>query len=158
MEVVAFLVLLSLASLTLINLDLGVTVGLTEFLIAFCVSFFASLFVHESIHYVTNSLLGYDPVYIWPNKVIAPNVHVNLRHIIPILFAPQLLSLVYVGILLIGVGPVLTVIATVGFAFNLIGGRSDMVWIALRLTWPKGTRVVVNKELTTYVAFPKESA
>lgn len=29
----------------------------------------ASLFLHESLHYLANMALGYNPVYKWPHKV-----------------------------------------------------------------------------------------
>ncbi len=117
----------------------------------------ASLFIHESLHYLASSALGYDPVYIWPNGVYVPEVSLDLWEISITLLAPQLLSVVYTGLLITGAVNDLAIVIGWGLVINLGGGASDMAWIVRRLTWPAGTKVIVGDDEENYVAFSKDS-
>lgn len=128
-----------------------------ELLVGAGVAILASLYAHESLHYLASSVLGYDPVFLWPNAVYVPEETLNLREISTMLLAPQLLSIIYVYLLLIGLGPSLELVIGWGLVLNLGGAASDVAWIFRRVTWPEGTKVVVGDDQENYVAFPKDS-
>ncbi|QGA84105.1 metalloprotease family protein [Halomicrobium sp. LC1Hm] len=132
------------------------TSNILHLLIAFGFTFTGSLFAHESLHYLTNSILGYEPVYLWPNKVYVPNVPISRQDIVLILLAPQLLSILYIALLLADLTPGLEIMFEVALIYNIAGGYSDLTWILRRLTWPRGTRVIVTKDQDTYVSFPED--
>ena len=117
----------------------------------------ASLYIHESLHYLANSALGYDPVFEWPNAVYVPTVSLNLWEITIVLLAPQLLSVIYTVLLITGAVNDLAIVFGWGLILNLGGAASDVFWIVRRLTWPAGTKVVVGDDKENYVAFPKDS-
>jgi len=121
------------------------------------IAIMASLYIHESLHYLANSVLGYDPVFLWPNAVYVPEISLNLREITIVLLAPQILSIVYAVLLITGAVNDLAIIIGWGLIFNLGGGAADVFWIVRRLTWPAGTKVVVGDDKENYVAFPKDS-
>ncbi|GAB3310943.1 DUF3267 domain-containing protein [Haloplanus salinarum] len=117
----------------------------------------ASLYIHESLHYIANSVLGYDPVYKWPNCVYVPEVPLDLWESIIVLLAPQVLSVVYALLLLTGSVNELAIVLGWGLVLNLGGAASDVSWVVRRLTWPAGTKVVVGDDRKNYVAFPEDS-
>ena len=126
-----------------------------HFLLAVSFGLVSSLFVHESLHYIVADKLGYDPVYLWPNHVYVPDTHIELRHFLYFALAPQLLSIIFVGLLLLNLDPSYRLIIAIGLVSNLPGGCQDIVWALRRLTWPDGTKVVVSgDEKETYVSFP----
>lgn len=115
----------------------------------------ASLFIHESLHYVANSALGYDPVYVWPNMVCVPRKHLEFWESAVALLAPQLLTAVYIALLVTEAVPGFEIILGWGLVMNLGGASADLAWVVRRATWPDGTRVIVGDDHENYVAFPK---
>ncbi|MFC7137994.1 metalloprotease family protein [Halobaculum litoreum] len=115
------------------------------------------IFIHESIHYITASTFGYDPIYEWPTMVYVPQVSLPVRHMVSMLLAPQILSLAYAVLLLSGVNQTLQIIMGLGLLLNLGSSSSDVLWAIRRVTWPTGTKVVVGEDLANYVAFPKDA-
>jgi len=130
------------------NVKLIVSVG---------IAIMASLYIHESLHYLANSALGYDPVYKWPNAVYVPRESLDLWEITIVLLAPQLLSVIYTVLLITGAVNGLEIVIAWGLVLNLGGAASDVFWVVRRLTWPSGTRVVVGDDIENYVAFPEDS-
>jgi len=127
------------------------------YILGFGIGAGVSLFIHVVLHYVTAAAFGYDPAYVWPNRVYVPGESLPVKHIIPVLLAPQLLSIVYLSLLLSGMSLTLEVIIGWGLLLNIQGAWSDVLWSIRRLTWPTGTRVVVEEDQSTYVAFPEET-
>ena len=126
--------------------DLGVGVGL---------GLSATLFLHESLHYLAGQWVGYDPTYDWPNTVYVTGETIGVREISVMLLAPQLLSVVYAGVLWVGAAPGIEVVVGSGFILAVTGGFSDIPWTVRRWTWPTGTRVIVTDSGEEYVAFPE---
>lgn len=129
-----------------------------EFVVSVGIGVTASLFIHESLHYLVGSVLGYDPIYLWPNAVYVPDENLNLLESSVMLLAPQLLSVLYAGLLVHGLNPGLELVVGWGLVLNLGGAASDVSWVLRRITWPTGTRVVVGDDHQNYVAFPKDSS
>ncbi|QZX99802.1 hypothetical protein [Halobaculum rubrum] len=125
------------------------------YVLSFGIGLVSFIFIHESLHYVTASALGYDPVYVWPTMVYVPEESLPVKHILPMLLAPQLLSLASLLLLLSGVNLTLELILGWGLFQNIIGSYSDVLSSIRRLTWPTGTRVIVSEDYSTHVAFPK---
>ncbi|MDR5657696.1 metalloprotease family protein [Halodesulfurarchaeum sp. HSR-GB] len=117
----------------------------------------ATIYVHESLHYLANSAIGYDPVFVWPNAVYVPEVSLDLWEITVVLLAPQFLSVTYTVLLITGAVNDLAIVVGWGLILNLGGAASDVFWIVRRLTWPAETKVVVGDDKKNYVAFPKDS-
>jgi hypothetical protein len=114
-----------------------------------------AVYLHESAHYLTTYYLNYKPEFVWPNRV---NFGVNLLRTKPTvlaLLAPQVLSVLYVILLVVGVPPSLEALLIYALAVNLFAGELDIVWAVRRLTWPNGTIVIPDGE-DIYVAFPGE--
>jgi hypothetical protein len=130
------------------NIELVVGVG---------IAISSSLFLHESLHYLANSKLGYDPVYLWPNKVYVPKENLELWESTMVLLAPQMLSVLYVAFLFMGSSPALELVVGWGLVLNLGGAASDVSWVIRRITWPEGTMVVVGDDHENYASFPKNS-
>lgn len=116
----------------------------------------ASLFIHESLHYVANSALGYNPVYVWPNMVCVPGENLDFWEATVALLAPQILTVLYVVLLLTKAVNSFKIIIGWGLILNLGGAASDVAWVLRRATWPDGTKVVVGDDHENYVAFPKD--
>ena len=153
----AVVVLFTLAMGFLLAISVDFPLGSPiKFIVVFGFGLTTSLFAHESLDYLTNSKLGYDPVYLWPNHVYVPNAPIETRDIILILLAPQLLSVIYAFLLLSGIDSWLQLMVSLSLIFNLTGGCSDVTWVLRRLTWPKGTKVIVTENQETYVSFPKK--
>lgn len=125
-----------------------------DFVVGVALAMSASLFLHESLHFLANMALGYNPVYEWPNKVYVPKKNLKLWESAVVLLAPQLLSILYAGLIVWELGPLLQMVIGWGLIFNLPGGASDVAWVIRRATWPRQTRVVVGDDLKEYVAFP----
>ncbi len=150
----------------LIVLDQSATIytsKLWEFLFAVVISVIASLYIHESLHYIANMLLGYDPVFKWPNIVYVPDVPLPFREATVVLLAPQILSFVYILLLVTGVVSKFETFVVWGLILNLVGGSKDLFWVFRRATWPSGTKVVVSKdgpnsEPADYVSFPESES
>lgn len=116
----------------------------------------ADTFAHESLHYLVLSKLGYDPIYDWPTRVYVPGEHIKTQDMVSALLAPQLLSVLYVVLLIFTSNSVIHLMAGIGLVFNLFGGRGDILWSIKRIRWPEGTRVVLDEEQQTYVSHPSE--
>lgn len=126
-----------------------------KLVVAFGLAVTASLFIHESLHYVANAALGYDPVYVWPNMVYVPHKYLGFWEAAIALLAPQLLTAVYIVLLVTGAGTSFEIIIGWGLVLNLGGAAADVAWVFRRATWPDGTRVIVGDDHENYVAFPK---
>lgn len=116
----------------------------------------ANLYFHESIHYIVQSRLGYEPKFEFPNKVWVPNVALGVNDGLISLLSPQVLSLVYLGILLISDVFFIDFMIVLALIFNLAGGIQDITWAIRRLIWPSGNLVFVDLDGNEYVAFPKQ--
>ena len=142
-------VFLQLADFAIYSSDLVV------FLSALSIGMSAQLFAHESLHYLVSVAWGYDPEYVWPNKVYVPNECLTKLESVSALLAPQVLTALLLIPLLYGVGGGLEIALAWAFILNWVGGSRDIAWVFRRLTWPNETRVVVDDTLRTYVAFPE---
>lgn len=126
-----------------------------EFVLAFVFALLGSMFIHESLHYVTAAKLGYDPVYVWPNHVYVPDTHVERWDFLLFALAPQILSIAYVVLLFVDLGPSYRLMIGIGLLLNLPGACQDFVWGYRRLKWSEETKVIVSREdQQTYVSFP----
>lgn len=128
-----------------------------KLVVAVGIAIMASLYIHESLHYVANSVLGYEPVFKWPNGVYVPNASLGRWESIIVLLAPQLLTFVYVLLLISGAVKDLEIIIGWGLILNLGGASSDISWVVRRLSWPAETKIIVGEDMEDYVAFPQDS-
>lgn len=126
------------------------------FVTALIFGFSANLFLHESIHYVTQSLLGYDPVFEWPNRVWTPNEAFSTKEGIISLLTPQLLTLIYIPLFFLSEVIVIDFMIVIALIFNITGSFHDFSWAVRRLLWPKGHFVLVDSEGVEFVTFPNE--
>lgn len=115
-----------------------------------------NLFLHESIHYVTQSWLGYDPVFELPNRVWTPNEAFSTNDGVLSLMTPQLLTLIYIPLLFLTEIAVIDFMVVIALIFNITGGFRDLSWAVRRLLWPKGHLVLVDSEGEEFVTFPNE--
>jgi len=151
-------VLLSIAGVVIFSEDVVLfPQSNVKLLVGVGIAIMASLYIHESLHYLANSALGYDPVYKWPNAVYVPKESLDLWEITIVLLAPQLLSVIYTVLLITGTVSDLEIVIAWGLVLNLGGASSDVFWVVRRLTWPSETKVVVGDDIENYVAFPEES-
>lgn len=114
-----------------------------------------TLYAHESLHYIAFLAHGFRPEFVWPNAVYAPDQAIGNWASISILVAPQILSVLFLGLLLWGVDTELEIVASAGFLLSLVGGATDIPWAVRRLTWPSGALVIVTDEKETFLAFPE---
>ncbi len=126
-----------------------------ELIVASGLAIAGTLFIHESLHYLANTALGYEPIYLWPNAVYVPEEFLSVKQITVVLLAPQLLTIIYVVLLLSGTVEIYETIIGWGLMMNLGGASSDVAWVIRRVTWPDGTRVVVGEDHMNYVSFPE---
>jgi len=115
----------------------------------------ATLYLHESMHYVVADFFGYEPKFVWPNRVDFGVEILRTRPTVASLLAPQLLSVLYVELIYVGVAPVLEIILVISLLLNLFAGAADVCWAIRRLSWPRGT-VFINDGDEGYVAFLKD--
>ncbi len=113
-----------------------------------------SLYLHESAHYVVLDYIGYEPSFVWPNRVDFGKEILQTKETVVSLLAPQLLSIFYLALLYIGTSPVVDFMLFWAFGLNLVPSRYDICWAIRRLTWPKGT-IVILTESQNYVAFKR---
>lgn len=115
----------------------------------------SSHFLHESIHYVSLSRLGYQPTFKWPDAVWAPNVGLPVREGVISLISPQVLTIAFSGMLLISEVDEISFMIVIALVYNLVGGLRDITWATRRLLWPKGHLVLVDSEGNEFVSFPE---
>lgn len=154
---VAGIILVGVAFGIISLLDVQVNRGsLVDLVVGAWLGLSATLFLHESLHYLAGQWVGYDPTYDWPNTVYVTGETIGVREISVMLLAPQLLSVVYAGVLWVGAAPGIELVVGWGFILAVAGGMSDIPWTVRRWTWPTGTRVIVTDSREEYVAFPKD--
>lgn len=151
-------VLLSIAGIIIVSERIVIfPEGSLELFVGAGISISATLYSHESLHYLACSKLGYEPVYLWPNRVFVPGETLDLRESTIMLLAPQLLSVTYAGLVIIGLSSQLELVVGWGLVMNLGGAAADVSWVVRRITWPSRTKVIVGDDHENYVAFPKDS-
>ncbi|WP_225334594.1 hypothetical protein [Halomicrobium urmianum] len=128
---------------------------IVDFLAASLFGAGANLYFHESIHYIALSRLGYDPIFDWPNSVWAPNVALSVKEGIIHLISPQILTVIYIGILFLTNTDEIAFMVIVAIVLNLAGGFRDVAWAIRRLLWPKGHLVLVDSKGNESVSFQK---
>lgn len=116
----------------------------------------ANLFLHESIHYVTQSRLGYDPVFEFPNRVWSPNEAFTTREDVISLLSPQILTVIYIALLPLSESTVIDFMLVIAAIANLLGGLRDIAWAMRRVLWPEGHLVFVDSDGKTFVAFASD--
>ncbi|MFB6185265.1 MAG: hypothetical protein ABEI86_00150, partial [Halobacteriaceae archaeon] len=126
-----------------------------DFLIALIFGVVSNLYLHESIHYIVQSRLGYEPVFEWPNRVWVPDVALSVKEGVISLLSPQILTLIYVGMLPLSQIQVVDFMIVIALIFNLTGGFRDIAWAIRRLLWPEGHLVLVDSEGREFISFPK---
>jgi hypothetical protein len=115
-----------------------------------------SIFLHESAHYLTAKGFGHNPDYIWPTSVKFGSDLLRTRETVVPLLAPQILSILYLLPLYYGVSHNLELILWIGFAINFLDGSKDVAWSVRRLTWPRGTVVILGENGENFVSFPEK--
>jgi hypothetical protein len=124
--------------------------------IALFVGMTASLYAHESAHYIAYEQLGFEPEFIWPRMVMAPDQITDMYEKVTTFLSPQVLTLLYLVLLALPISPVTEAIVAWMFLINLSGGVSDILWSVHWFRWPEGTIAMTASDKTGYVAFPKE--
>lgn len=126
-----------------------------SFLVALIFAFAGSGFLHESAHFVMADYLDCEPNFVWPNLVEFGIETLPTKEAVASLLAPQLLSVGYVALIIAGVIPSLEVVLVYALVLNVLPAAYDVSWAIRRLTWPRGTIVLLHSG-ENYVAFPKE--
>lgn len=125
------------------------------FMIGLVFGAISNLHLHESMHYVALSKLGYIPTYEWPNHVWVPDAGLSTKEGVISLAAPQILTVIYLVLLLLSQIKIVDFMIIVALIFNLGGGLRDIMWTVRRLTWPEGHLVMVSSEGREFVCFPE---
>jgi cytochrome c oxidase subunit IV len=115
----------------------------------------ANTFFHESLHYYALEFCGLNAVYANPKGVLAPQQQLQTRDAVVSLLAPQLLSIIYLTVLLLVSNSVVLVFVSWALLLNIVGGTDDFIWSVRRFQWPSGTIMLSTLEPADYVAFPK---
>jgi hypothetical protein len=118
----------------------------------------ASLYLHETAHYTTYDLLGFDPTFVWPSMVIAADQFTKMNEKVAVFLAPQLLNIAYIGTLILSSEPTIKILMAWMFILNLSGGVLDILWSVYWVRWPDETIAVTTSEGVGYVAFPKSTS
>lgn len=126
-----------------------------EYLSAVVFGIGANIYFHESIHFITQSGLGFDPVFEFPNKVWTPNEAMGVKDAVLSLLSPQILTFAYLVLLPLINIEVIEFMIAIALIFNLTGGIQDISWAIRRLLWPSGNLVFVDSEGREYFSFPE---
>jgi hypothetical protein len=148
------LAVLVLAITISLNVQYKIPSSQLSFITAFAFASAGSLYLHESVHYIVADYVGYEPIFVWPNRVDFGIDILQTKETVMSLLAPQLLSIIYLTLIYIGVVSTLEVILFWAFVLNFLAGVYDIAWAIRRLTWPKGT-IVILCEGENHVAFPE---
>lgn len=122
-------------------------------LIAGVFAFVGNIYLHESIHYMIGSKLGYEPVFDLPSTVWIPNVPLSTKEAIINLISPQILTIIYIILLPITIVSAVKFSITVALILNISGGMRDIAWTLRRILWPEDHLVLVDSEGTELVCF-----
>jgi len=142
----------AIASIFIYQPDSGIA-----YLIAAGFGLTTNLFLHETLHYITESWLGYDPIFELPNRVWTPDEALSVKDGVISLIAPQILTPAYIGLVFLTHSNVIEFMVVIALIFNVSGGFRDFAWIIRRLLWPDGHLVLVDSEGKEFVTFPKRS-
>jgi hypothetical protein len=143
----------------LLTLEYGLQFGHPDYrllIVGIGIGLAGTLFLHESLHFIADRALGYNPVYIWPSSVYIPDEDVETWESIVGLLAPQLLTIIYIPLLLTGDLGDMEHLLVWGLLMHSLGSYSDLLWIFRLLLWPDDTMVTVGEDLENYVAFPTD--
>lgn len=157
-RVVIYLAHGSAALLTIIGIILFQANSPVPYVIAAVFGLTTNLFLHESLHYLAQSWLGYNPTFELPNKVWTPNEALTVKEGVISLIVPQMLTPIYISLILMTNSDVIGFMVYIAIVFNLSGGLRDIAWVIRRFLWPEGHLVLVDSEGNEFVAYPDSVA